>query len=176
MYFKTDSIHRNRQSCKIIWLTHTCKSTEKCAWVNPSNLPSKVRFTFKCLFPVVFYKAEKFFFFLIFFIIFFIIYPSICFIRTMVAAGRTSKLNSLNPKPTNIATLSTPGKREDITEQHRETIFPFNPSTCCYQQEMFSAAITTCTNPQLFRTHKTSAYSSAFCFPLGQVKRCITQM
>lgn len=35
----------------------------------------------------------------------------------------------------NIATLSTLGEREDITEQHRETIFPFsNPSTCSYQR------------------------------------------
>lgn len=31
----------------------------KCSWVNPSNYQRKVSFTFKFLFPLGFYKAEK---------------------------------------------------------------------------------------------------------------------
>lgn len=54
----------------------------------------------------------------IFFLIFFKNYPRISFIRTTVATGGTSKLNFLKPKPTNTATFSTLGERNDIIEQH----------------------------------------------------------
>lgn len=75
--------------------------------MNPSNYQRNVSFTFKFLFPLGFYKAEKTNFFSKFL-------QKINFIRTTVAAGGTSKLNSLKPKPTNIATLSTLGERKDI--------------------------------------------------------------